>query len=115
MHTFALVSSPAQSHDDIVLCAELLAEYSPEVGWILHAEPAVSNNRKPTVLTGFCRRVEVRHVCPGNSEPEQCDYWWSQEHDRRFMTFIDKYPEGSQPEFLPHLAAPYRVRAVAQN
>ena len=50
------------------------------------------------------------HVHPGESEPEDCDYWWSQEHDRRFFTFIDKYPEGSQPEFVNHLSAAHRVR-----
>lgn len=58
----------------------------------------------------LCRRVKVVHVCPGKPEPEDCDYWWSLEHDRRFFTFIDKYPEGSQPEFVDHLSAGHRVR-----
>lgn len=56
------------------------------------------------------RRVKVVHVLPGESEPDDCDYWWSQEHDRRFFTFIDKYPEGSQPDFVNHLSAGHRVR-----
>ena len=58
----------------------------------------------------LCRRVNVVHVHPGQPEPEDCDYWWSQEHDRRFFTFIDKYPEGSQPDFVNHLSAGHRVR-----
>lgn len=56
------------------------------------------------------RRVKVVHVLPGESEPDDCDYWWSQEHDRRFFTFIDKYPGGSQPDFVNHLSAGHRVR-----
>lgn len=52
------------------------------------------------------------HVNPGDSEPEDCDYWWSQEHDRRFFTFIDKYQDGCQPEFVKHLSSGHRVRLL---
>lgn len=50
------------------------------------------------------------HVNPGEYEPEDCDYWWSQEHDRRFFTFVDKYRDGRQPEFVKHLSSGHRVR-----
>lgn len=53
------------------------------------------------------------HVNPGELEPEDCDYWWSQEHDRRFFTFIDQYREGSQPEFFMQQSAAPRVRICA--
>ena len=43
------------------------------------------------------RRVTVKHVAPGCTDPGNCDYWYSQEHDRRFFTFIDRYPEGCSP------------------
>lgn len=50
------------------------------------------------------------HVNPGEPEPQDCDYWWSQEHDRRFFTFIDQYRDGSQPEFVTQQSAAPRVR-----
>lgn len=50
------------------------------------------------------------HVNPGEPEPEDCDYWWSQEHDRRFFTFIDQYCGGKQPKSLKQLSAAPRVR-----
>lgn len=40
----------------------------------------------------------MKHARPGFSDPCGSDYWWNQEHDRRFYTFIDKYPVGSEPE-----------------
>ena len=41
------------------------------------------------------RKVNVRHIRPGSTPPTEVDFWWDQEHDRRFFTFIDKFPEGS--------------------
>lgn len=61
-------------------------------------------------LFGWRRRVKVVHVNPGEPEPEDCDYWWSQEHDRRFFTFIDQYCGGKQPKSLKQLSNAPRVR-----
>lgn len=44
----------------------------------------------------------VRHVTPGSADPGDCDYWWDQEHDNCFFTFIDKYPAGTGPSALTH-------------
>lgn len=48
-------------------------------------------------LQTIIRRVTVKHVPPGCTDPGNCDYWFNQEHDRRFFTFIDRYPEGCSP------------------
>ena len=33
---------------------------------------------------------------PGSAPPADTDYWWDMEHDRRFSTFKDVYPAGTQ-------------------
>lgn len=43
----------------------------------------------------ICRKVNLQHIVPGSEEPPHADYWWDQEHDRKFFTFVDKYPEGT--------------------
>ena len=41
------------------------------------------------------RKVKVVHIVPGSEPPVNVDYWWEQEHDRRFYTFMDNFPAGS--------------------
>lgn len=43
-----------------------------------------------------CRKVSVAHITPGSQPPADTDYWWDMEHDRRFSTFKDVYPAGTQ-------------------
>lgn len=57
-----------------------------------------------TGVVNACRKVNVRHIRPGSKPPTDADFWWDQEHDRRFFSFIDKFPEGltrSQPQANP--------------
>lgn len=54
----------------------------------------------------------MRHVFPGSADPGDCDYWWDQEHDNRFFTFIDKYPAGRGPSALEQPRAGPRVRCI---
>lgn len=54
------------------------------------------------------RKVTVRHIVPGSPPPTDVDYWWEQEHDRRFYTFVDNYPAGSARQ-SHHTAAQPRV------
>ncbi|BDA50272.1 probable DNA (cytosine-5)-methyltransferase 3 [Coccomyxa sp. Obi] len=37
------------------------------------------------------RKVKVKQIAPGAAPPpeEECDFWYDQEHDRRFFTFTD--------------------------
>ena len=46
------------------------------------------------VAAGY-RKVTVKHIVPGSEPPTDVDYWWEQQHDRRFYTFVDEYPAGS--------------------
>jgi len=41
------------------------------------------------------RKVTVKHIVPGSDPLTDVDYWWEQQHDRRFYTFVDEYPAGS--------------------
>ncbi|DBB18710.1 TPA: hypothetical protein ACH3X3_000316 [Trebouxia sp. C0006] len=46
-------------------------------------------------FTAIHRKVTVKHIVPGSKPPTGVDYWWEQQHDRRFYTFVDEYPAGS--------------------
>lgn len=43
------------------------------------------------VLSLQCRKVKVKQIAPGAAPPpeEECDFWYDQEHDRRYFTFTD--------------------------
>ncbi|KAL0043430.1 hypothetical protein WJX79_004501 [Trebouxia sp. C0005] len=45
-------------------------------------------------FTAIHRKVTVKHIVPGSVPPTDVDYWWEQQHDRRFYTFVDEYPTG---------------------
>lgn len=60
----------------------------------------------------ICRKVTVQHVKPGGVPPteEECDFWYDQEHDRRFLTFTDSLTEPpASKEHYKEYAGP-RVR-----
>ena len=44
----------------------------------------------------------MQHIQPGSEAPEECDYWFDQEHDRSFMTFVDAYPGHGATAPLAH-------------
>ena len=45
------------------------------------------------MLAALCRVVTVQHVRPGSQPPppSEADYWWSQDHDQRYMSVVDNY------------------------
>ena len=65
-------------------------------------------------LPVHCRIVTVQHVQPGGVPPsvEESDFWYDQEHDRRFLTFTDSLsnPPASREQYKEH-AGP-RVRCI---
>ena len=39
------------------------------------------------------RLVKIVHRTPGGPIPEDCDFYWSMEHDQRYNTFVDSFTE----------------------
>eukprot|EP00884_Botryococcus_braunii_P007824 jgi/Botrbrau1/17042/Bobra.49_2s0098.1 len=44
-------------------------------------------------VAAFDRVITVEQVPPGGEPQGDCDYWYDQEHDRKFGTFIDSFTE----------------------
>ena len=44
--------------------------------------------------------VKVQHRVPGGPIPQDCDYYWSMQHDRRHNSFWDFYGKERAP--APH-------------
>eukprot|EP00891_Asterochloris_glomerata_P003939 jgi/Astpho2/3939/fgenesh1_pg.00063_%23_13_t len=65
------------------------------------------------VVTFSCvnRVVTVQHVRPGSQPPQesQADYWWSQDHDQRYMSVIDYYGDMAP---LEATAEPREIHAL---
>ena len=108
-HTqYGVVTCPVQA-------ALLWVNHSCASYCCVHTAPCMSCNRCCALHGHNCnttcqcfRKVTVRHIVPGSPPPTDVDYWWEQEHDRRFYTFVDNYPAGSARQ-SHHTAAQPRV------